>query len=395
MNVLFYYDNYCGNSSHGGTEVATFRIANAIKVSGNCRVFNAYLNNHPGKDDGLFDAVTLLQKKESRFVSDLSDFINKWEIDVIVNMGCFFRHKRLIKAISQSGRNCKIIFMHHFAPGSENRKVSYSAALHLLQLYRYHPIYWLRLFFYPLMKSPRKLSLPRAYRAVYKNSDAVVLLSSNYIEDFRKFAGIAETDKFHAIPNIYDAPEAVDVVPKEKRVVMLSRLAEVQKRLSLALRIWKKIEDRGDLNDWHLDIVGTGRDEKALMRLAKSLKLKNITFHGWKNGADFLKKSSILMMTSEYEGLSLSMIEAQTFGCVPVAFNSYSSLSDIVEDEVTGLAISPHGDIDIFAKRLADLMLENKPLSEMAIKSRENSSRFSSDTIASRWLSLLSKLRIS
>ena len=236
--------------------------------------------------------------------------------------------------------------------------------------------------------------MPRAYRDVYQNSDAVVLLSSNYIDEFRKFARIDETEKFYAIPNIYDPPIVVDITAKEKRVVMLSRLVEIQKRLSLALRIWKRIEERGDLSDWHLDIVGTGRDEKAIKRLAKSLKLKNITFHGWLNGVDFLKKSSILMMTSEYEGLSLSMIEAQTFGCVPVAFNSYSSLSDIVEDGVNGFSISPHGDVDVFANRLVHLMLDNETLGKMSNKSRENASRFSSETVASRWLSLLSSLKI-
>lgn len=394
MNILFYYDNYCGKSSHGGTEVATFRIASALKDSGPIHVYNAFLRNLPVQKEDLFAATIRFDKKKSLFISNLSDFIKKWEIDIIVNMGCFFRHNLLKTSISNSKRDCKLIFMHHFAPGSENRKISYSAALHLLKLYPLNLQYWLRLFFYPLVKLPRKLRLPRAYRNVYQNSDAVVLLSSNYIDEFRKFARIDETDKFYAIPNIYDPPIVVDITAKEKRVVMLSRLVEIQKRLSLALRIWKRIEERGDLSDWHLDIVGTGRDEKAIKRLAKSLKLKNITFHGWQNGVEFLKKSSILMMTSEYEGLSLSMIEAQTFGCVPVAFNSYSSLSDIVEDGVNGFSISPHGDVEIFANRLADLMLDNETLDKMSNKSRENASRFSSETVASRWLSLLSSLKI-
>ena len=393
--ILFYYDNYCGSSSKGGTEVATFRIASALVASGECDVYNAFMRQNPEKPDNVYKGILKLRNFKKSFVESLGDFIRRNEIDVVVNMGRFFRHDKLKDSIERSGRNVKLIFMHHFAPGSESKKIKPSAALHLLKLNPLNGLYWLRFFFYPLVKLPRRLSMPKAYRKVHEKSDAIVLLSPSYLEQYRKIAGLdRDSSKFFAIPNIF--PPRVSggdsLQNKEKNVLILSRMDEIQKRISLSLQVWKKIEERGDLDDWKLDIVGSGHDIKAIKKLAKSLELKNVIFHGWQNGLEFLKKSSILMSTSDYEGLSLSMIEAQSLGCVPVAFNSYSSLQDIVEDGVNGVCVSPYPDTEAFANRLANVMLDASARENMMLNGLNSSSRFSPEKIAGLWLSLLSSL---
>lgn len=390
--ILFYYDNYSGEGARGGTEVATARIANALKQE-KWTVFHAFRNGEPITPETLYEAVVKLPKHGSRFVSRLSAFIQENGIDVIVNMSRFFRHKKLKTAIESSGLDVKLLFMHHFAPGSETTKTTYSAALHLLKLAPLNPRYGLRALFYPLIKLPRRLQYKQAYAKVYEQSDGIILLSEGYIPVYQKYADIEDQKKFTVIPNIYDPPAAskTDFV-KEKRVLILSRMDEIQKRITLALAIWKKIEACGDLDDWHLDIVGNGHDMGLINRQAKRMGLKNATFYGWQDGVPFLKRASILMMTSLYEGLSLSMIEAQTFGAVPVAFHSYASLTDIVEDEKTGVAVAPFGDIDKFADKLASLMRNENRLYEMRVNGKAQSEKFSSKAIASRWQVFLNDL---
>ena len=46
------------------------------------------------------------------------------------------------------------------------------------------------------------------------------------------------------------------------------------------------------------------------------------------------------MMTSSFEGWGLTLTEAQQYGCVPLAFHSFASLTDIITDKVNGFAIS-------------------------------------------------------
>ena len=253
----------------GGLEVATFRLAKALKESGEWEVYNAYRNKCKCNEISPYSDVVRLSHNDNEFVKVLAEFINSRKIDVVVNMTRFFRHKYIVKAVKNSGRDVKIIFMQHFAPGSEKKKPTYSAGWHLLKLNPWNPLYWLRVTIYPLLKFPRNLNLGKTYRDVYEKSDVVVLLSNSYIEDFKNIARLKDTSKFIAIPNIFDPATTMVNSDKKKRVLVLSRMDEVQKRVSLALKIWKEIESINDLADWHLDIVGNGHDMAIMKRLAR------------------------------------------------------------------------------------------------------------------------------
>lgn len=388
--ILFYYDNFCGADSRGGTEVATSRIAAALKAHGDMMVYNACLRNAPAGNGAPYDGIIQLDKKN--FDDKLGKFLADNRIEAVVNMGRFFRHKKLEGAIKASGTDVKLLFMHHFAPGSESKKHTYKAGWHLLRMNPANPLYWLRATFYPMVKLPRRLNWRKIYRKVYEMSDRVVLLSKGYVKEYASIAGISETEKFAAIHNIYDPPTALSPRGKEKRVLILSRMDEIQKRISLALKIWHKVEDDPELKDWELDIVGSGHDMAGIRKLARKLGLKRVTFHGWKDGKPFLEKDSILMMTSDYEGLSLSMIEAGVYGCVPVAYDSYASVADIIDDGKTGMAVPGFGDTEGFYRKLAALMKDDEGRKRMASEAKLRSAKFSSDEIASQWIEMLEKI---
>lgn len=393
-NVLFYYDNYCAVDSHGGTEVATARIASALHQTGLYRVYSAFLKGKPGEDCRPYNMIIRLKKAGTSFERELASFIKDNDIDFVVNMGRFFRQKRLQTAIRRSGRSVKLLFMHHFAPGSEIVKPTYRSGWHLLKLDPANPLYWLRATVYPLLKLPRTLNWKSAYRNVLEISDAIILLSKGYIPQYLSIAGIKrDNGKFHALPNIFDfSGKEVHPAHKEKRVLILSRMDEIQKRITVALEIWKKIESEPALQEWRLDIVGNGHDYSALMKKAKSMGLRRVTFHGWANGKAYLAKDSILMSTSLYEGLSLAMIEAQALGCVPIAFNSYASLTDIVENGLNGVTVEHFGDTNSYAAALRRLMADKETRLALSDAGRLNASRFSSATIGRRWHSLLNSL---
>ena len=375
--------------------MATYRLAKALKASGEWEVYDAFRSMWDGKSKSVYSEIIQLGHSNSGFVKDLADFIRRHEIDVVVNMTRFFRHRHIVKAARRSGRDVKIIFMQHFAPGSEMKKPTYRSGLHLLKLNPYNPLYWLRSTVYPLIKMRRNLRWPKVYKSTYESSHKIILLSAGYVNDYKRIAGIKETDKFLAIPNIFELETSQSKAPEfknEKRVLVMSRMDEIQKRISLALKVWKKIEENKDLNDWHLDIVGTGHDMALEKRLAKKLQLKNITFHGWGDRDKFLSRSPILMMTSEYEGLPLTILEAQAYGCVPIAFNSYASLGDVVKDGENGVLVEEFGDIDTFAEKLASLMRDETSRSQMARKSLMMTSHFSSKNIGDKWLEMLQNL---
>lgn len=394
--ILFYSENFCSDKTKGGLEVATFRIAKTIKESGDWEIYNAFRSKSDGRDKSIYADVIKLSNSTGAFRKALQEFITRNEIDVVVNMSRFFRHNVIVKAAKDSGRNPKIIFMQHFAPGSEMKKGTFYAGLHLLKLNPFNPLYWLRSSIYPLLKLPRNLRYPKVYRNTHDTSDRVILLSEGYISDYCRIADIKQTSAFNAIPNIFEPDngeeDSIIMSQKEKRVLILSRMDEIQKRISLALEIWSRIEKDVDLNDWHLDIVGSGHNTDIVKRIIRKFRLRNVTFHGWQDREPFLRRSSILMSTSEYEGLPLSILEAQAFGCVPVAFNSYASLSDVIHPFENGVLVDNFGDIDDFTRKLKDLMHDKAYREELSLNALDSSNNFSSRKIGEQWLNLLNNL---
>lgn len=372
--------------------MATARIARALRKYGGYRVYNAFLHKAPPRGETLYDGIIKL-KKSGQFEKELAAFIRSNDIGVVVNMGRFFRQKRLRDAILESGRSVKLLFMHHFAPGSEWIKPTYKSGRHLLRLNPLNPAYWIRASIYPLLRMPRVMRLRKAYRDVYDMSDTVVLLSDGYKQSYADIAGLADADRLTAIPNVFPSIDAEQSQgDRQKRVLVLSRMDEIQKRISLALRIWSKIEREQDLSDWQLDIVGSGHDMKAIQLLSRQLGLRKVFFHGWKDSGYFLKRASILMMTSRYEGMPLTLLEAQAYGVVPIVYDSFASVSDVITDGRDGVMVEPFGDTDAFAERLAELMRDEEKRGKLSEAGKASAGRFSEEAIASKWMQLLEAL---
>ena len=119
-----------------------------------------------------------------------------------------------------------------------------------------------------------------------------------------------------------------------------------------ALKIWKEIETDHTLSEWKLKIVGHGKMESWYKSLVIHYGLQRVFFEGTKNPEPYYNEASIFMMTSSFEGWGLTLTEAQQYGCVPLAFHSFASLTDIITDKVNGFAI-PNDDISLYIKQIS------------------------------------------
>jgi glycosyltransferase involved in cell wall biosynthesis len=93
------------------------------------------------------------------------------------------------------------------------------------------------------------------------------------------------------------------------------------------------------------------------------------------------------MMTSAYEGFPMALLESQQQGVVPVAFDTFASLHDIVEDGVNGLVIPP-GDLGAYARCLMGLMADRNRREDMAMNGVQSCRKYSEDAIAKQWVDL-------
>lgn len=94
--------------------------------------------------------------------------------------------------------------------------------------------------------------------------------------------------------------------------------------------------------------------------------------------AEMLKQSDVLVHPTRIEGFGLTIIEAMAAGVVPVVTRLQGITDDIVEDGVSGFLIEPN-DVDGFAGRLCELLLDPVRRTRMARAATERVERYFSE----------------
>ena len=187
-----------------------------------------------------------------------------------------------------------------------------------------------------------------------------------------------------------------------KQVLAIGRL-DYQKGFDRLIDIWARVikmdngqwtmdnapygnQCRLSIAGWQLDIVGDGPQHDELQEQITRLGLQD-SIHLLPPTSDILSaylRSSILVMTSRYEGLPMVLIEAQTYGLPIVAFACQCGPRDIITDGVDGYLI-PDGDHDLFAERLRQLMESEGLRSRMGAQAHKASERFTEERIMKQW----------
>ncbi len=93
-----------------------------------------------------------------------------------------------------------------------------------------------------------------------------------------------------------------------------------------------------------LHIVGTGPDEMELKKRVASLGLENhVIFHGYQTGFTlgmFYMECDCFLLTSDYEGWGMVIIEAATAG-LPIIMTDVGCAGELILNEKSGLIIPP------------------------------------------------------
>ena len=221
-------------------------------------------------------------------------------------------------------------------------------------------------------KYTRKKHLIKKYQRLYNTCDAVVLLSEGFKKAFVKTSGIANQEKLYAIsnPNSFEKAEINDT--KENLVLVVSRLDFTPKRIDRVLRIWQNIERQN--KEWKLAILGDGPYRSFYEKMSLELGLSNVIFTGTVSPLPYYQRASILCITSTHEGFSLAATEALQNEVIPIAYDSYATISDIIQDKVNGFLITPFSEKE-YKETLHSLMTDDK----LREKTRENIRRINID----------------
>lgn len=393
MNILFY--TVCEVSPlKGGTERITSTIATSLQTLYNVKCYSIFSN----RINASLSRTSFENSKQiargANFESELYNFIKQYDIDIIVNQGEFSLAPVMHNVLNRfTGKY--LVTAHHFSPGAEELFLDIHSTIMNIKFRKKVLKNMVKAILYPVLKWSLNKTVHKNYERGYKNSDRIVLLSANFKQDFIKYAHLSEDSKFRVIHNALSFSSFFDMKEydkKEKEVLIVSRLNENQKRISLALRIWEIIEKKVEFKEWSLKIVGHGGSYEMYRRFVATHNLQRVSFEGAQDSERYYKKASLFMLTSSYEGWGLTLTEAQQNGCVPIAFDSYASLTDIITEGENGFII-PDNNIYEYAKKMEILMNNRVRRKNMAINAINSSKRFQVEKICADWMNLFTELK--
>jgi glycosyltransferase involved in cell wall biosynthesis len=159
------------------------------------------------------------------------------------------------------------------------------------------------------------------------------------------------------IPNPNWIKNTENATLTEKKIIVIARHS-YEKGIDRLLEIWKIVEQK--FPDWSLHIYGSSSNE-IYPKLALDMGMKSIHFHPpTKHIEQKYLESSVLLMTSRYEGFPMALLEAMCFGLPCIAYDCPIGPRAIIEDKVNGFLIKD-GNVAAFSEKVLEL-IENKDL---------------------------------
>ena len=222
-------------------------------------------------------------------------------------------------------------------------------------------------------------------RNLLKNCYKYVLLSSRFIPEFCRYTFAWKfKDKITYINNPVKI-KGVKVAEKENVILCVAQLA-YRKRVDLMLKAWEKIYSR--LPEWKFQIVGDGVERCCLEKFVIGKKIPGVEFVGYANPDAYYQKAKIFWMTSSFEGWGMTLVECMQYECIPIVFNSFSSLLDIVDDKKNGFIVKNMDENDLVEETI--MIANDEQLRfQMAKDAAEKARRFDVKVVAEKWAGLL------
>ena len=171
-----------------------------------------------------------------------------------------------------------------------------------------------------------------------------------------------------------------------KTIVSLGRLAP-EKGYDLLIEAWSQIEQ--DYPMWSLDIHGDGEEQEKLNKMIVDRRLKNVGLKGVAHDVQAVyDDASFYVMSSNYEGFGMVLIEAQSRGLPIVSFDCPSGPAEIVHHGIDGILVQ-NGNVLALAEAMIH-MIENPQLRQaMAREALQSARTYHLDTVIDKWLALL------
>jgi glycosyltransferase involved in cell wall biosynthesis len=173
-------------------------------------------------------------------------------------------------------------------------------------------------------------------------------------------------------------------------LILTGRLVPI-KRIDIFIQAVKYVADM--IPEVKAVIVGDGELHEELQCLVRNLGIEhNVQFTGYqKDVENWLQKSKIFVLTSDVEGLALSMMEAMMCG-LPAVVSDVGDLGDLVEDGINGYLV-PRRCPEKFAARMIELLDDENKLKSFSRAARASALEYSTQAAIDKWNKIIKSYR--
>ncbi len=236
-------------------------------------------------------------------------------------------------------------------------------------------------------------------RKFYRNADMVTTNSLKIRDIMKNEFSIPDTN----VANIYNPVDlkAIELKSREevshpffsaKNLVVLGvgRLT-YQKRFDRLIRIFSKISKDNEMA--RLIIIGQGEDEALLRKLIQESGLgEKVDLPGRQsNPYAWMAKSSLFVLSSDYEGFPNTVLESMVCGVPVVSVDCPFGPSEIIRNGHDGFLV-PVDDEDALAKRVKELLLSEAMRKQFSDNAKQTVQKFSIENIIPQYEMLIEEL---
>jgi glycosyltransferase involved in cell wall biosynthesis len=191
------------------------------------------------------------------------------------------------------------------------------------------------------------------------------------------------------IPNALDRPYQT----KPLRLIYAGRVTQPQKR------VWDFVPLVEQLLrvkvPFVFDIIGEGDEFAPLQQIMRArIPAADVCFHPRVPHAQMATKwleHDIFIQTSDFEGTSVSMLEAMAHGVVPVVTAASSGVADVIHPQDNGFVV-PVGDMAAMARVIAQLAVDQRLLADTGQAAYRTAQAYSMDLYARKFARILDEV---
>ena len=171
---------------------------------------------------------------------------------------------------------------------------------------------------------------------------------------------------------------------REQNIVSTGRLTFGQKRYDILLKSFDIFHNSHP--NIFLDIYGSGSDEGKIRSFANALSSRDfIRFHPkMKNIQEIIKNAGCFLTTSDFEGMSNSLLEAYLLG-IPCVSSNWHGVEEIIQESGVDGLIYNKQDCNMCANMLAKIFDDPKATNKMILKATKRRMEFDFDTLMSQY----------